>query len=231
MIDLNKIVNNAMEKIESEKYVEAAMEKAIKNAIDSTINDLFGWSGKLEKQLKKELGEKLELNLGSLDIQAYNKTMVNIVDKKLNEIIKIQGTQRLQNEMDELLKSCKGSYNLSEIVKELKKEAREDYDSCELDGSEISLHIDADRTLIFVYFDTEEGKENYECKYKLIICPETNKLDSVRINETSFQEKVIMGTPHGVDGLLFKLYTGGAKVILDKGTEPEDYDIEFGYED
>lgn len=227
MIDLNKIVNNAMKNIESENYVEEVMEKAIKESIDSTINDLFGWDGKLEKQLKDGLEQKLELNLGSLDIQAYNKTMANIVDKKLNEIIRIQGAEKLQSEMDELLKSCKDSYNLSEIIKELKEEAREDLESCELEGSEISLHIDADGTLIFIYFDTEENKEEYECKYRLVIHPETNKLDSVEINETSFKEKVIMGMPYGVDGLLFKLYTGGAKIILDKGTEPENYDIEF----
>lgn len=226
MLDLNKIMNDSLVKIEEEKFLEQAFEKHIKKCLDEVVGDLFSWGGPLKKQLKAEVEGKLQLNLKDLDIASYSQIISGIVASKLDETIHIQGVEKVKTEMDKILKKCKETYTLSEIIDELKKEAkgyREDY---EIDEDEkVSLHIDDHGSLVFIRFDEDRDESENRCKYSLNLSAEDNSIHSVKVDGESQDKRMKLGGGNDLTGLLFIMYANGAKVELDQGTDADDYDL------
>ena len=223
MLDLNKIFNDTLVKIEDEKFVEQVAEKHIKSAIENIIGDLLGYGGNLKKQIKEELESKLEINLKRFDIPSYNKVIGNAVSEKLDEVVRIQGVEQIKATMDEILKPCEGDYKFSDLIEKFKDYAGE-YDD---DLSEMSLYIEPRSSLTFIRFDKEEGTREYQCNYSITINNSDNTINSITVDDKDFKDKFIVGNLFGFDDLLFKLYINGSKIILDNGTDPDDYDISF----
>ncbi len=226
MLDLNKIMNDSLLKIEEEKFLEQAFEKHIKKCLDEVVGDLFSWGGPLKKQLKAEVESKLQLNLENLDIASYSQIISGIVASKLDEAIHIQGVEKVKTEMDKILKKCKETYTLSEIIDELKKEARDFREDYEIDEDEkVTLYIRESYSLIFIRFDVEEDVSEYRCKYSLTLRAEDNSIHSVEVDGETKDKKMKLGSQNDLTGLLFAMYANGAKVELDEGTDSDDYDL------
>lgn len=226
MLDLNKIMNDSLVKIEEEKFLEQTFEKHIKKCLDEVVGDLFSWGGPLKKQLKAEVEGKLQLNLKDLDIASYSQIISGIVASKLDEAIHIQGVEKVKTEMDEILKKCKETYTLSEIIDELKKEARGYREDYEIDEDEkVSLHIDDHGSLVFIRFDEDRDESEYRCKYSLTLRTEDNSIHSVKVDGESQDKRMKLGGGSDLTGLLFIMYANGAKVELDQGTDADDYDL------
>lgn len=223
MLDLNKMMNDALVKIEKEGFVEETIEKRVKGTLESIIDDLFKPWSDFGKKLKAEIQEKLQINLEQLDIASYNHLLGNMIQGRLNEVMHNQGVEKMKLAIDDLLKGAKEEYKLSELIEMMKEEE----DQEEHYGEEISLHVDDSCSYItFIYFDPEGDKSDYECKYKITVGDE-NKISSIRIDDKSFDNKVIMGGLYGLEAELFKMFATGSKLIVDEGdVEPyygEDY--------
>ena len=226
MLDLNKIMNDSLAKIEKEKFLEQTFEKHIKKCLDEVVRDLFSWGSPLKKQLEAELESKLELNLKHLDIASYSQLISNIVAEKLDEVIHIQGVEKVKTEMDKILKKCKDAYTLSELIDELKGEVRGCREDYEIDEDEkVTLHIDPHSALIFIHFDEDGDEMECRCKYSLVLRTEDNSIHSVTVDGESNDKRMKLGGHHDLTGLLFTMYANGAKVELDQGTDVEDYDL------
>ncbi|MBG9882818.1 hypothetical protein KY998_10810 [Bacillus paralicheniformis] len=227
-MNLNQMVNESLKNIEEEGFVQATVEKKMKQTMESIIDDIFSSWSNFGKNLKEHIQQELKVNLDELKLEAYNHMILNVVKEKMDEAIHVQGTEKIKKQLDYLLSDTKTEYKLSEIIERMKDKAME-WDSDEYYDRQISLHVEKASVLSFVYFDKEEYKEKYECQYKLSIDNE-GRLNSCRIDDKEFDNKVIMGGLHGVDELLFKIYTTGAKVLLDENdisvyfpSEDEDY--------
>lgn len=227
-MNLNQMVNESLKNIEEEGFVQATVEKKMKQTMESIIDDIFSSWSNFGKNLKEHIQQELKVNLDELKLEAYNHMILNVVKEKMDEAIHVQGTEKIKKQLDYLLSDTKTEYKLSEIIERMKDKAME-WDSDEYYDRQISLHVEKDSVLSFVYFDKEEYKEKYECQYKLSIDNE-GRLNSCRIDDKEFDNKVIMDGLHGVDELLFKIYTTGAKVLLDENdisvyypSEDEDY--------
>lgn len=226
MLDLNKIMNDSLAKIEEEKFLEQTFKKHIEKCIDDVIGDLFKWNGPLKKQLEEVVQNEIKLNLKDLDVASYSQLISNIVANKLDEAIHIQGAEKVKAEMDKMLKKCKETYTLSEIVDELKKEAKGFRDDYEINEDEkVALYIDKRYSLIFIKFDVEEDVSEYRCKYSLTLRAEDNSIHSVEVAGESQEKKMKLGIQDYLTGLLFSMYANGAKVELDEGTDSDDYDL------
>lgn len=225
MLDLNKIVNDSLVKIAAEGYVEKVVEKRLKESIESVIDDLFRSYSDFGKNLKKEVGEKLKVNLGELKLDGYNVMVLNAVKAKLDEAIHIQGVERIKGSLDNLLVDVKKEYKLSELIEEMKRDATEYNDDHY--GEEISFHIDPDSSVLsFIYFDPDEDKEKYQCQYRLVL-DKDGSMNSISIGDRKFDNRLIMGGLHGFEETLFKIYSTGAKIIIDENN----VDVEYGYND
>lgn len=225
MIDLNKMVNESLKKIEEEGYVQEVIDNTIKKTIESVIDDLLRSWSPFGKNLKEEIENKLNIDLKNLDIASYNQLILNAVKEKLDVVIHQQGIEQIKADMDELLANKKSEYRLSEIIKKLKKDNAED--AIDDDWYEISLHIEKGSVLNFIYFDGEPEKRKHECKYKIITHPEDERIHSIEINDRQFDNKLIMGGLRGIEKELFIMYTHKAKLIIDD----ENIDTEYGYDD
>lgn len=225
MLDLNILVNDSLKKIEKEGFVQEVVDKTLKKTIESVIDDLLRAWSPFGKNLKEEIESKLNINLKNLDIASYNQIVLNAVKERLDQAIYQQGIEQIKADMDEMLANEKSEYKLSEIIEKLKRD--NDEDAREEGWDEISLYVEKDRTLNFIYFDAEPEKEKYQCRYEIVTHPEDDRIHSIEINDRKLDNKLIMGGLRGLEKVLFLMFAHKSKLILDD----EDIDFEYDYDD
>lgn len=228
MIDLNKIVNDTLVQMEEEKYVEKVVKSTLEKTIASLVDDVFRSYSDFGKNLKTHIEENLNINFKNLGIEGYNGLVLAAVQEQLDKAITIQGIDKIKESMNEILKDTKDEYTLTEIIKALKGEScKEEY---EFDYDErIGLIIeDAGGGYKHIYMDEEEKDRKYECDYQIHIDDE-GKPYSINLKGSEIDTKKIMGGLYGLDRLLFKIYSSGAKIVLDQGECDEDYKYETYY--
>jgi len=169
-MNLNQMVSESLKNIEEEGFVQATVEKKMKQTMESIIDDIFSSWSSFGKNLKEHIQQELKVNLDELKLEAYNHMILNVVKEKMDEAIHVQGTEKIKKQLDDLLSDNKTEYKLSEIIERMKDDVM-DWDSDEYYDKQISLHVEKGSVLSFVYFDKEEYKEKYkekyECQYKL----------------------------------------------------------------
>lgn len=221
-MDLNKLVNENLAKLEANGAVENIITDRLKKTIESIVDDLFSSYSDFGKNLKIEVQSALNVNLKELKLAGYNVMVLNAVKEKLDEVLHIQGVEKIKDSLEQMLSDIKEEYQLSELINEMKEKANEygDYDE-----REISFHIDPDRNILtFIYFDEEADKEKYECKYRIWV-DKSGTVCGVEIKEQKFDNRLIMGGLHGFEQTLFKVYSMHPKLIIDE----EHVNIEYGY--
>lgn len=223
-MDLNKLVNDSLAKIEQEGFVQKVVEKQLKNTVESIVDDLFRSYSDFGKNLKKEVESQLNINLKELKLSGYNVLVLNTVKEKLDEALHLQGVEKMQDALNEIFNNTKKEYKLSEIINEFKQDVLSD--DSDYEGNEISFHIEKWSLGFHITFDKDSGKGRYCCDYQISIDSD-GKITRADIDGKKFDNKVIMGGLYGFDETLFKIYASGAKVIIDDN----DVDIEYGYSD
>ncbi|MGX9721820.1 hypothetical protein [Bacillus pumilus] len=223
-MDLNKMVMNSLTKMESAGEVQEIVDKHVAKTIVSIVDDFFGSWSEFSKNLKKQVGEELQVNLKELDLASYNTFIMKVVKEKLDDSIASEGVKRINETIDALLDSAKSEYRLSELVKELAEEVDTDelgYD----DYHEMTMIIDDTFSLSkIIYLDSENDKEKYDCKYTFWVNKETGKISNIQIKEdrhrsrevNEFDARAIMRGFRGLEEILFKMYARGSKLIVDE---------------
>ncbi len=224
MIDLNKIVNDSMKQIEKEGFVEKIVKESLEKTISDIVDDTFrSWSD-FGKNLKSHIEENLNVNLEKLSIDGYNTLVLKAVQEKLDNAMKIQGVEKIKESMDNMLKDIEDEYSLSELIEELKQEDyREEWEYDEDD--QITLIIEESGSFKYIYMDKESDKRKYECDYRILIYK--NEISSVTIKNKAIDKKSIMAGFSKLGDTLFKIYASGAKIVLDYGDNPEDYELYY----
>lgn len=224
MIDLNKIVNDSMEQIEKEGFVEKIVKERLEKTISDIVDDTFrSWSD-FGKNLKTHIEENLNVNLEKLSIDGYNTLVLKAVQEKLDNAMKIQGVEKIKESMDNMLKDVEDEYSLSELIEELKQEDyREEWEYDEDD--QITLIIEESGSFKYIYMDKESDKRKYECDYRILIYK--NEISSVTIKNKAIDKKSIMAGFSNLGDTLFKIYASGAKIVLDCGDDPECYELYY----
>jgi hypothetical protein len=168
------------------------------------------------KDLKKQVSEAVKLNLGELNIPTYNKLICALIEKHLNELMNIQGMEKLKTDLNEMLLGENKEYKLSELVEKFKDENEDE--AREEDWNEISCHSDIDSTVkkfVHVYLDKEPDKSKYQCGIRLFISD--GKLVSATFDdkEKDFKKQNFIGRLYGFERLLFQIYAQGSNIIID----------------
>lgn len=230
MMDLNKMVNDALGQMKEEKFVEGVVRKRLEKTITEIVDDVFREYSDFGKKLKGCIEENLNINFKSLGLEGYNGLVLAAVKEQLDKVITVQGIEKIKDTMDEMLKEVKQEYILSEIIEKLKGESlKEEY---EFDYDEkVELKIENGSSgYKRIYLDEEEKSYNHDCDYQIAIDNE-GKPYSIKLKGDEINTKKIMGGLYGLEELLFKIYASGAKIILDNGDDPEDYEVNYRQED
>lgn len=232
MIDLNKIVNETLVKLEEEKFVETVVKKRLEQTISEIVDDTFRKWSTFGENLKSYIEENLNVNIENLGIEGYNTLALKAIQEELDKVITAQGIEKIKESTREILSDVKSEYTLSEIIESLKEEnSKEEYEFDEDDT--IAIIIDGeDDGYKHIYLSVEEPTSiyrtvsKYDYDYQIDINKE-GKPYSIKLKNKEIDTKKILGGLYGLDKLLFKIYSSGAKIILDKGMDPEDYDIYY----
>lgn len=226
MIDLNKIVNDSLVEMKKEGFVEQVVKNRLEKTITEIVDDVFREWSDFGKNLKTYIEDNLNINLKNLGIEGYNKLVSLAVKEQLDKIITVQGIEKIKETTEEMLIDTKDTYNLSEIIEKLKDEEYKYKDEYDFDENDtISLFIEKSGSFTHIYIDTEEKDYKYECVYQIDLNEE--KPYSIKLKGNEIDKNKILGGLYGLDRLLFKIYAHGSKIVLDNGTDPEDYDIYY----
>lgn len=229
-MDLNKMMNDALAQMKEENFVEGVVRTRLKKTITEIVDDVFRSYSDFGKNLKVYIEKNLNINFERLGLEGYNGIVLAAVKEQLDKAITIQGVEKIKETMDKMLKDVKQEYKLSEIIEELKGESlKEEY---EFDYDEkIELKIeDGGSGYKHIYLDEEEKDYKYEYNYQIAIDKE-GKPYSIKLKGNEINTKKIIGGLYGLDALLFKIYASGAKIVLDNGEDPEEYDLYYTHED
>ena len=232
MIDLNKIVNDALVELEKERFVETEVKKRLEKTIEEIIDDTFRRWGTFGENLKSYIDKNLNVNIENLGIEGYNTLALKAIQEELDKVITTQGIEKIKDTTREILSDVKSEYTLSEIIEALKEEnLKEEYEFDEEDTIAIIIEGDEDGYK-HIYLSLEEPKSIYgrvskhSYDYQIAI-NRLGKPYSIKLKNNEIDTKKILGGLYGLDRLLFKIFSSGAKIILDKGMDPEDYDIYY----
>lgn len=229
MIDLNKMVNEALVNMEKENFVEIVVKNRLEKTITDIVDDVFkGWSD-FGKGLKKHIEENMNVDFENLKLEGYNTLVLAAIKEQIDKTITVQGIDKIKASTDEMLSNIKSEYTLTEIIDQVKKES--DKEIYEVDGDQVYMIIDGEEDgYKHIYLSLEEQSHKYNYEYQIDI-NKAGKAYSVKLNDTELNTKKILGGLYGIDKLLFKIYSSGAKIILDNGMDPEDYDLYLEGED
>ncbi|MER2169896.1 MAG: hypothetical protein ABS938_04585 [Psychrobacillus psychrodurans] len=220
MMDLNLIVNNTLSDLKEEGYIEKIVKSQLEKTLKEIVEDSFRSYGDFGKTLKEEIKKQMDINLGKLDIPSYNQVIINTIKAELERSVHEEGAKKIQEQMQELLGTSQKEYKLSELIQKIVEQDCElnelDYD----DYKEITVIVEDKYNSKYIYIDPEEDISWYQCKYKLTLDDDMT-VTRAEIGDKSFDNKVIMGGLYGADSIIFKMWTRGAKLIIDN------YETEF----
>lgn len=226
MIDINKIVNDSLIKLEEEKFVEGVVQKRLEKTITEIVDDVFREWSDFGKNLKEHVEKNLNVNLSNLGIEGYNTLVLAAVKEQLDKIITTQGVEKIKKRTEEMLLDIKDEYTLTEIIEELKSEDYRDEWECDEDDKVALIIENSGNGYKHIYLNEEEKSNKYSYDYQIDL-DNDGKPYVIKLKGNEINTKKILGGLYGIDKLLFKIYAHGSRIILDQGDDPEDYDIYY----
>lgn len=223
-MDLNKMVMDSLAKMQTEGKVQQIVEKHVESTVNDVVKDLFGNWSDFSKQLKEKAKEALQINFKDLNLASYNHLILQAIKDKMDDEITNQGVAQIKNQIEVLLSDTKREYKLSELVKELSKEIEDLDDLGYEEYHEMTLIVDDSYGSSWIGLDSRNNISEYDCKYRLLVNSE-GEVCSVKINNeesysrrniNEFDVKAVLNGLHGLEETLFKIYTSGAKLIIDE---------------
>ncbi|MDY8095829.1 hypothetical protein UY456_22950 [Paenibacillus polymyxa] len=221
-MNLNNLVNDAMQTIQKDGFVEQVIKKQLETTIKKVVEEYFGTYGDFRKELENHVKEQLQIDMKKLGIGGYNLMVLNEVKSQLNAALHIQGVQKIKENIEQMLVGIKPEYKLSELIEAMKEDENDDH---ERDGEKISFILEGEEDEYrHIYFDPESEsreswrseKSKYSYKYQLHLDKEGHVYDSKIDGHNLSNNKEIMTSFYHFEKLMFQIFATGAKVIVDE---------------
>jgi|SRR6478735_4053318 len=215
-MDIEVIVQDQLNKIITEGKLEAIVRAKVEKTLEEIIQDMVRSYSDFGKGLKEEITKAFKVDFGKISAVDYNHIVVSIIkeelDKNMVQFVKEPISEVLSNYLGPIEKK---EWRLSEIIEKFKQEEIED----KSDGGEISLFVEVSNYgSTHISFDKEEGKERYNCEYRMSINSKTGIPYSFSVGEYSLHRGDLRkASLHGAfDGFFFRLYAQQVKIIIDE---------------
>ncbi|MBF2536409.1 hypothetical protein [Listeria marthii] len=211
-LNLNVIVNNAMEELSESGFVEEKVKETIEQSIEGIISSTFSTYSKFGRELADEIEAKLKVNLSQLNIDKYNQLVTNVINSTLKEKIEEDAMQRLKENIATLITPDK-EIKLSTLMK-MMIDCEVDFDGEE--NHEITYDFKDDGEYFkYIYMDPNSSVSNYSCKYKIGL-DNKNTIFSLRMDGKDASDVLSINQLNALSRELFSLYASGGTIILDE---------------
>lgn len=204
--------------------LEQALGKYADKLIDSCAEDVLRSYGDVGKAIKEALAKAITPHLEDLaDFPAYHDFVAkrlrmaatNFYDQRLAEV--------LDKELAEIMDEMPQEITLSWVIDAVRQSI-----TCHSEGE----HMGELMTLIFdtsygttrIYIGKESGMDKYQCEYHIAIDKEGH-IYSMKIDGDDLNNKKCVGPFFRAERKLMAAYAMKAKVTLDEGEYPDNYDL------
>ena len=243
MKDLQKAVETAMVSLNETGAIEKMIEAQLADTIKSIVNDQLRSYSDFGKKLKEKIQKELCIDLHKVTFEEYNQTVLNLVEGQLNNVVTGEAQEKLKRDLSELFRKTPKEITLSQVIEKFMEESVEyDRDS----AKKIALIIERKKYGSIGIALHPKGTKGYkeeditswtDCDLFMTVTPEDDdddtrcKLDYTNDRSSLRPHEFMPTCLRGTSRLLYQLYCAGSTLVLDKGLDPEDYDIYYGEDD
>lgn len=217
MKELENMVLNAYRKMESEGKIEQIIENNVENTVTGILDDCLKEWSTFGKTLKERIEKSLAIDVDSLKLAGYNKIVLNIVQKKMDNLIEIAGKKRMEEDLEKLLSFPPETIKLSELVADFIEMKEED--AAEEGWESITLILE-ESTIVAGYksiaLHESPGEQKYRCDIHMQFDKE-GVMFGLTLHGRDIDKEIFIGQQlYGFEKKLFQLYACKVPVIFDE---------------
>lgn len=187
-MDIVQEIHKSIDNLIANGGVQKIIEEKVGAMVSEIIKDAVSYDSKFRDEFKKYVKENLGFNPSRVNFPAYNELITNAVAKHCAQLGEVGAEKIAKRFTDEMLRKTiptTKKISIEEFVEKILNCYSYSPDEVEWDDGygrkEISFHSDVHSNLIFFYFDTEEGKRHYQCRFQFVVEKETNTIWSCSI--------------------------------------------------
>ncbi len=222
-MDIVKLIADKTAEFASNGKIEEIVEKHLTSCLNKIVEDSFTWSGEGKKAIETALKDKLSLPLSKINLSQYQLIIGKIVEDQINNTAIESAKEKIQESIKEITGHLdKKEFKLSEIIHKYIESIDTSYHGgMEDQYGEISLHVkDNDGDFVWVRFDKECDKENYQCENSLHLYK--GKLSGVTLDEKPFSPFESRAFD-SFEKFMFSLYSNNVSIIVDEDQIEKEY--------
>ena len=213
--ELQEMINSEMSRYLESGGMEKRIKQKVSETFESCIDDAFRW-GDINKNLKAIIDEKLIISLDSIDFQSYNAVMLEALKGKIAKFTNDQALQAFEKEIEKLFSPAPKEISINDVVEKVIKDWRSD-DPCDCDMHDKYATVNCDIKSYGI--DITIRKDDYSSSDKVDLYIRDGKL------RISYKMELNPTSMYGVEGWIFKLYSGGTIITGLDDFDPDDCDL------
>lgn len=223
MEDLKQAVSKAFNNVLASGAIEAAIEKQLASTISSLIQSEMREYSEFGKAIGAKVKEAVAVNLDRLDLPSYNDLILKILRIQIDGVMQGDAAKQLEANMAKLLEQAPAEITMEKLVEDFIEEHKEDKE-----GESFTLLIERKYGSTYVSLDTEPGKTEYSCDFRLGVDKE-GKVYHLAFGGKDVAKTLFVGPIYGFERHLFQLYAAKSKLIIAADAEAHDFDTSFPY--
>lgn len=206
--------------------LEKAITKQVDNLIAETASEVFRSYSDLGKAIKKQLTAAVMPKVDSLgDLPVYHDFVTNRLKLAAQSFYDDRLKEVLDKELKQIFSEVPEQLTLSYIVEQILGNAKEYQEGGE---GEITLHIEkSNYGSVMVSIDKESDVSEYSCAYRLHLSENKEsgnyEILSLKVEDKDCDNKLCAGRLYNIDKILFNVYAMKGEIIIDNGTDSDDY--------
>ncbi len=225
--DILALTQRHLHLIATDGRLDQMVAKSVEEAVGKIVRDALSSYSPFAKALSDELKSALGVAPGSLGLQGYNQTVLNIVRAVIDARVEKDGRQAMQAALDDLLgETPPETIKLSKLAEQFGRWFKENQYGDErpwvqLETSDTTSHF---RWLVFGARDTgsrtgfggTRRREIGEETARMLVSMEEGKISCLRADGIDFSKTVFLG--RGLRGFvrtLFQMQVAGTRIEID----------------
>jgi len=119
MKGIQEVVNNKVTEMIEDGAIQAKIEASLDKAISESIESQFRSYGHIQRQIEESLKTGLGINLDDLPFETYNEQMLVIIKQKMGEFFKDAASERFIKEMEKILDPAPKEMPINDFVEKV----------------------------------------------------------------------------------------------------------------
>jgi hypothetical protein len=212
-IDLTKLATDAVAKYVEDGTFQKMLDKGIKGALESVINDATGYSSPFRKEMAAAVQGALHIHADAINLPAYNQTVIGIIRNRLDQVVNEQLRDKLQKDLDTLLVDAPKEITLTKLVRDFKIWLRKerfhtgDYCNASIEKSEYGSY--------WIRLDPKSHQASYSCQFSIGVSADDGRVFSFSDSGIDMQKAVLSSTLRGFPRDVFQMMAAGTKIVID----------------